>query len=377
MPQIRLVFDIAMIMAAAGIGLVAARARLGRGGALLAVGFYLAIRLPTVLIVGLILGRTHMHITLYLVEALVVELAWLLTASRPPLVQAAVAGVGVGTVGLAGEWAWSHVWAGFAWPASLLPGAAVLGFTAALAAALVGGAVAAALDGRPRESRARGLLTAAAFALMVAAVAVTVPISSSSQIKANVALQELAPAPDRTVAAVIRLTPPDAAKGAEWFDITAWQGGGSIVDRLQRTGEGTYTSSRPIPVSGKWKVILRLQKGNEVLGMPIFLPRDNAIPVGEVPASASFTRAFVLDKKNLQRETKAGVAGPLTTGAYLAVLVLALGVLAALAGGLRTLRNRASGGRGTSGPSGGTAVRRRPATPATPVRGSGALGSAG
>ncbi|MDQ6649982.1 MAG: hypothetical protein M3Z02_07705, partial [Actinomycetota bacterium] len=373
-PQVRLVFDVVLIMVAAGIGLVAARARLGRGGALAAVAMYLAIRLPIIVVVGPVLGRTHMHIALYIVEALVVEGVWLLTSTRAPLVQAALAGVGIGTIGLAAEWGWSHVWAGFAWPSSMLPGAAILGFVAAVTAALVGGSVAAALDGRPRESRARGLLTAAAFAAMVAAVALTLPTATGSPINAKVTLRELTPAPARTVAATIQLDPPSAAKGAEWFDITAWQGGGSVVDRLRRTGDGTYESTRPIPVSGKWKAILRLQQGRQVLGVPIFLPRDNAIPIGEVPASASFDRPFVVDKKNLQRETKTDAAGPLTTGAYLAVLVLALGVLAALAGGLHVLRRNAPQDRSSSGPTGGTAVRRRTSPTVT---GTSALGSTG
>ena len=83
-----------------------------------------------------------------------------------------------------------------------------------------------------------------------------------------------------------------------------------------------------------WKVTLRLQKGRTVASLPIFLPKDEAIPVPEVPARPHFSRSFVRDKKNLQREQKKGVPGFLTTAAYLIVLAIALGLLSSLAWGL-------------------------------------------
>ena len=80
--------------------------------------------------------------------------------------------------------------------------------------------------------------------------------------------------------------------------------------------------------------------------MPIFLPNDPAIPVREVPAQARFTRPFVRDKKNLQREQKAGVPGYLTGLAYGAVLAIWLGMLGALGWGLvRLARSNATAQR--------------------------------
>jgi hypothetical protein len=72
----------------------------------------------------------------------------------------------------------------------------------------------------------------------------------------------------------------------------------------------------------------------------VYLPEDPAIPAKEVPATASIDRAFVLDKKNLQREQKSGVSGALTTGAFIAVALLALALLAVLFWGLRRVRRR-------------------------------------
>jgi hypothetical protein len=119
--------------------------------------------------------------------------------------------------------------------------------------------------------------------------------------------------------------------------VTAWQGGGLVVNRPQRIGPGVYRTTQPIPVSGDWKATLRLQKGSSVMGLPIYLPRDPAIPVGEVPATAHFDRSFVKDKQLLQREQKKGVPSWLTTLAPLIVLVIAMCLVAALSLGLGRL----------------------------------------
>ena len=64
--------------------------------------------------------------------------------------------------------------------------------------------------------------------------------------------------------------------------------------------------------------------GDALVAVPIYLPRDRAIPAPEVPAPASFTREFRPRPRDLQRERKEGVSGALTAGAYLTVLAIAL-----------------------------------------------------
>jgi hypothetical protein len=187
----------------------------------------------------------------------------------------------------------------------------------------------------------------------------------SAPIRATVTTRDLAPPPHRTIAATIHLAPADAAAGAEWLNVTGWQGGGSVIDRLRPTGPGTYATTEPIPVWGNWKTTLRLQRGRAVLGLPIFLPRDPAIPVGQISAPARFTRTFVFDKKNLQREQKPGVASWLWTAAYLVVLALALALLGAIAWGLRRVERRL-GPSGDDPPKPAAAPARAPAgVPAT------------
>jgi len=141
--------------------------------------------------------------------------------------------------------------------------------------------------------------------------------------RATVTLQQVASSPERMVVATVRMSPPDAAEGARWFTITAWQGGGAIVAPMEKIGEGVYRAARPVPVAGeKWKVTLRLQRGRAVLGLPVYMPADSAIPVKGIPAPARFARPFVRDKDLLQREQEGNVPGYLTLVAYLAVLAI-------------------------------------------------------
>jgi hypothetical protein len=344
-PQFRLLFHPLLLMLAAGVGLLVARIHLGRGGALLAVGGFLAIRGGLAVLVGPVLGHTTPHFPLYLVEALVVEAVAARLGRDRPLLLGVVSGLGIGTVGLAAEWGWSHVWAVNPWPAAMLPETVIVGVLAALAAGTLGGWVGAAITPglapvRPPSGRA----ALGALAVLMALIAWTLPISSGPDVRARVTASDLAGGSKRTVALTVRLDPPTAADGAEWLDVTAWQGGGSVVDHLQRVAPGVYRTTQPIPVHGDWKTTLRLHKGNAVQGLAVYFPADPAIPAEAVPAPASFDRAFVTDKQLLQREQKTGVAPWLTLVAYLVVLGIALTVLAVLGWGLQRANRRLGAG---------------------------------
>jgi hypothetical protein len=340
-------------MLAAGIGLVVARVRLGRGGALGAVAVFLVIRGLLALLVGPIFGQTTPHFPLYIAEAGLVELIALWFAARErPIAFGALAGVAIGTVGLAAEWGWSHIWWIMPWPSSLFPEGAIAGLVAAVAGGVLGGWIGRSLlSERPRETAPRWAVPVAAVAA-VGVLAFMLPMPNPAHPpRATLALTDLHGAPKRTVAATIRLVPRDAARDARWLNVTAWQGGGSVVDPLKQIGDGVYRTTKPIPVYGNWKVTVRLQKGAAVMGLPVYFPNDPAIPVGAVPARANIDRAFVRDKKNLQREQKAGVPGVLTALAYAAVLVIWLGMLAALAWGLARLARIGPGAGGPPAPS--------------------------
>jgi hypothetical protein len=334
-PQFRLLWHPILLMLAAGIGLVSARLLIGRGGALLAVLTFIAIRGLLSLFVGPLAGHTTLHFPLYVVEALVVEAVALRLSPERPIALGALAGLGIGTVGLAAEWAWSHIWWTIPWTSALLPEGVVCGVLAGVAGGVIGGFVGGSLRApevarRPEPRWAAPL----AAAVLVGLFAFALQMNAGPPTRALISLRDLTPPPSRTVAATVKLDPADAADDAEWLNVTAWQGGGSVVDALEEVSPGVYRTTRPIPVHDNWKVTLRLQKGRAVAGLPIFLPEDEAIPVKEIPAKPRFARSFVLDKKNLQREQKKGVAGFLTTLAYLLVLAIALGLIASLAWGL-------------------------------------------
>jgi hypothetical protein len=360
-PQFRFVFQPVLIMLAAGVGLVAIRLWAGRGAALGAVGFFIAIRGGLALLVGPVLGETTPHLPLYIVEALVVEAVALRIPRERPLAFGLWSGLGIGTIGLAGEWAWSHVWMPLPWPSELLPEAAILGFATAVAASLVGAWIGARLAVAPaRSSRALRVAAVAGAAGIAAIVAVSLYKPSDEGASARVALTEVGQGADRTVNATVALDPPDAADDAEWLTATAWQGGGLVVDRLERTGPGRYRTTQPIPVHGNWKSLIRLHAGNSLTAIPLFLPEDKAIPAKGVPAKASFERDFVPDHEILQREQKAA-APALTVIGYGIVLAIALSLLALLAWGLHRLGSAVAPGRkppAESGPEGDGAPSR-------------------
>jgi hypothetical protein len=336
-PQFRQVLHPVLIMLAAGIGLVAARLYLGRGGALQAVGGFLLIRGFLALTVGGVWDQTTPHFPLYIVEALLVEAVFIRARTRSPVATGALAGVFIGTIGLAAEWGWSHVWMPIPWRESLLPEAAVAGLITAIAAGAVGGFVGGALS-RPaadapvaRLGRPAHRAALAGLVVLVAVVGWGLPISSDGPRRASVSLDDAPTGAQRAVDATIRVSPADGADGAHYLNVTAWQGGASVVDELERIGAGVYRTTEPVPVHGGWKAMVRLHTGDALVGVPIYLPEDRAIPAPEVPARRSFTRDFVPDLELLQRERKDDVASGLTLIAYLTVATAAALMLVLIA----------------------------------------------
>jgi hypothetical protein len=336
-PQFQLVFQPLLLMLAAGFGLVLARIYAGRGAALGAVLFFVVVRGGLALMVGPVLGQTTPHFPLYIVEALVVEAIALRISTDEPLRFGLWAGVGIGTFGLAAEWAWSHLWMPLAWPAALFPEGAIVGFLAALAGAMLGAwaGTRLSLDPGVRRPRLRGAAVAAA-ATLVGLVAFGLYTSTDQGLSARVALRDVPSGDGRQAIATVRLSPPDAAENAEWFNVTAWQGGGLVVDPLRRLGPGLYRTTKPIPLHGDWKTLLRLHEGNSLAAVPIYLPRDAAIPVGEVPAPNHFQRSFGNEHQLLQREQKGG-SPVLVAVAYSCVVAISFGLLALLAWALHRL----------------------------------------
>jgi hypothetical protein len=333
-PQFQFVLEPIMLAFAAGIALVAARIWIGPGAALGAAIFFIAVRGVIALIVGDAFGQTMPHMPLYLAEALCVELAALAVSPRRGYLFGGFAGALIGSVGMLAEYGWSHVWMPIPWDQSLIGEAIVptviVGTAAGIVGAYLGGSFAAAGSRRPRRPAPAVIPAALATALIAGAVALNVGDATPSGWSGQVTLTDARGGPERTVDATVRLDPPTLGNDAFWIQGISWQGGGLVVDQLERTAPGVYETTKPLPVHGTWKTLIRLQRDNYVAGLPVYLPEDSAIPAPAVPANASFERPFTDETQILQRELKSDVPGYLAVVAYAIVAAIVLGLLVLL-----------------------------------------------
>ncbi|HET9255633.1 MAG TPA: hypothetical protein VFO16_10575 [Pseudonocardiaceae bacterium] len=322
-PQFRMVLQPLLLALAAGAALVAARMWIGPGGALGAVSFYVGLRGLVSIIVGLFFAKPIPAFPVFLVEALGVELA-ALALSRRPVAFGTVSGVLIGTVGFAAEYAWTQFAFPLPWTADILIEGPVMAVAGGVAGGVAGVLLALGLRGQlPRPALARPLF-AGALLVLVAAMANGLVITIPGGVRADVSLTEVAsPGPARMANAVVRIVPPNAADRPSWLTITAWQGGGLYVDHLVPRGDGSYRTTAPVPLSGTWKTLVRLQDGRVLTAVPLYLPEDTAIGKPELPAPPRFTRDAINEKLIMQREIKEGVPGWLWNTASAVVLICA------------------------------------------------------
>jgi hypothetical protein len=343
-PQYRLLFQPVLLAFSGALALVMARRVAGRGGALAAVAFYVVVSAAMALFVGPVMGRSVPHFPTYVAAAASVELAALVRSQR---VFVLLSGVLVGVVGTLGEWGWSHVWMPIPWPAGFVPGAIALSVPAALCGAFVGAFIAGCLrprsrgetgeasgparrDGRPWLPAALGLI---GLAVIVAALVPNgVPAGSS----ATVSL-------DPSGNAVVRFRPAALADRAHFVQELAWQGGTrSVQGPMRRVAPGVFRTTKPLPTSGDWKALIRLQNGATLADVPVYVPADPAIPAHGVPASAHFTRPLVSDSQLMQRERKRGVPGWLWAAGIASVMISVAILLTILGWSLNRVARRAA-----------------------------------
>jgi hypothetical protein len=329
-----------MIAFAAGIALVAARLFIGRGGALAAAAFFLVIRGVVALIVGPILGEHTPTFPLYLGSAIVVELlALAVPLLRRPVVFGAIAGVLIGTVGFATEFGWSHVRSTLSWGSDILVEGTLMAIVGGVAGAVLGGLLASGLRRRlPAKALARTLVVGCVV-LLAAAVTNGLIIDVPKNLSATFSISDAQSSP-RMGNISVKLDPATTLDNPSWVTITSWQGGGLVVDALKQTGPGTYQSTQPIPLYGKWKTLLRIHDGRILTGVPIYLPADAAIPAPAIKADDGTTRKAIPEIKILQRERKDG-SMVLWTIANVVVLVCTLALIAAMSWGVARYSRRA------------------------------------
>lgn len=346
-PQFRLVFQPMLIAGAAALAAVAARITMGRGAAVIAAVFAIALRGGVALLVGPILGAPINWFPLYLGPALAVELIALTQVYKRPIVFGAVAGLGVGTLGLWLESLWIAAVYHYPWPISMWGEALAMAVPVAVLMGMCGAMFGMVLTGQRLPGRAIGISVVVATVLVIGgAVANGLHILVPSSNNATITLTDLPSAPgQRMVSADVQLLPADmVSDNPDWLTILSWQGRmnndrGLIIDRLAKVGPGHYRSTQPVPVWGDWKTLLRVQDGRTMTAVPIWEPADAAIPAPEVPALTSSTRPFVLEVTILQRERDQSAPAWLFTAGGIVVLFLTLMVIAGLTWGAGRLNN--------------------------------------
>jgi hypothetical protein len=345
--QFRLVLQPMMIAAAAALAAVAARITMGRGAAVIAALFAIALRGGVAVVVGPILGAPLNWFPLYLGPALIVELVALTPLLKRPIAFGAAAGLGVGTVGLWLESLWIAAVYHYPWPTAMWGEALAMAVPVAVLTGMCGALFAMVLTGQRLPRRAIGISVVAAAVLVIGgAVANGLHIVVPQQNNATVTLTDQpSPAGQRMVSADVQLMPADmVSEHPDWVTILSWQGRmennrGLIIDRLQKVGPGHYRSTQPVPVWGSWKTLMRVQDGYTMTAVPIYEPADDAIPAPEVPAMASFNRPFVQEVTILQRERDQNAPAWLFTAGSILVLVFTLMVIAGLTWGAGRLNN--------------------------------------
>jgi hypothetical protein len=291
---------------------------------------------------------------MFLVSAIIVELVAAVAGTERRVRFAVLSGVGVATLGFAGEYAWNQG-ASQPWRPVLIPDALLVGTLGGVGAAVLAVTYARAA-GRMNGPRLGRPLVAAAAIAVVAAMLLPLPRRAPAGTTAAI---DVTTRDDGRADIAVQLTPADAADDARWFQVMAWQGDGFEVTELEEVGPGQYVAEDAMPVVGRWKTVLRLHRGAELLSAPIYLPEDVEIGVEEVPVEDR-TIELADETSILMREVK---DGPATTAviAYTLIAGVAAAWVAAFALAVRRIGDldpRASEVRGA-----GRTVRPSTATP--------------
>lgn len=339
-PQFRLVLQPMLIAAAGALAAVAARLTMGRGAAVIAALFAIALRGTVALLVGPILGAPINWFPLYLGPALVVELVALTPLLKRPIAFGAVSGLAVATVGLWLESLWIGTVYHYPWPTRMWGEALAMAVPVAVLMGICGALFGMVLTGQRLPGRGIGIAAVGLTVLVIGgAVANGLHINVPRQNTATVTLTDQPSRPgQRMVTADVQLNPPFVSDHPDWLTTLSWQGRmendrGLVVDRLAKVGPGHYRSTQPVPVWGSWKTLLRVQDGYTLTAVPIYEPADDAIPAPEVPALAQSVRPFVLEVTILQRERDQNAPAWLFTAGGIVVLILTLMVISALTWG--------------------------------------------
>lgn len=334
-PQFRQVWQPLLLSFGAAQALVLARVLGGRGAALGAIAIWMPVQIFMTLMIGGPLEVTQPAMPLFLAEAVLVEALALRGEPRRPVAFGALAGVAIGTVGFAAEAAWSHLVMPLPWERPVLAEAVPVAVAAAVAGGVLGALGAQALRGdlpRTRQPLALAVAATAVFiALCVNAAIVRDPDGVTATIAVENVRQGAVPhgdGPQRVGDVVVRFSDPSIAQDANWAYALGWQGGGRFMNSLVRGADGAWRTTKPVPLGGTWKTMIRVHKGRAMGSVAIRFPADRAIGFAGYPERPVVTRALMGDTELMQLERRDDA--PLWAWTPATVLVLSLNLLIAV-----------------------------------------------
>ena len=312
-PQFQQLYHPVLVALVGGFALTAARRVIGDIGTIAAAGLSMISRVSSQSFQdhGFVETRPG---AMYVGCAIAVVIAARVVGTDRVLRYGVASGLGVGTLGLASEW-WYNAGAHQPWTSALLPNGVLLPLVVAVAASVIGACFGAVAAGE-RVQVPRPVLAVAALVL-IGGLILPLP-RTAGDVDASVRLERHG---DRA-AVTVEVTPADAADGANWFQLIAWQGGGLVVTDLRETSPGLWVGEADVPVTGGWKTMLRLHRGSEMMAVPIWLPADAEIDAAEIPA-VSRDAAFVSEQRYLFREAREGGMG-FAAFAYTVIAAIAL-----------------------------------------------------
>jgi hypothetical protein len=332
-PQFQLLYHPLLVSIAAGLVLVTARYTLGRWSALIVAANYIAIR--GAVDVGLILaGRGPARFPTYLFTALVVE-AVAHFFPRRPIASAVVTGVGIGTIGLLGEGAVLELWNFHPWTSQVVVPGILLGCVAAIAASVLGRAIAGWLGAD--LDPVKPAVVVAALAGLVVTLAIPLPRTVGEPIETQITLSPASAVDQgedvnvegiKEVNVFVDVEPRDAVDSADWFEVMAWQGGDQVVAPLEPQGNG-FATTVAVPIGGEWKTLVRMAKGSQIVATPIYLPADPEVGAHGFAPQPTMNATLQLDSKLLLREAKGGPSWALILGygTVISVAVIWIGLI--------------------------------------------------
>ncbi|MBO9531829.1 MAG: hypothetical protein J7513_02525 [Solirubrobacteraceae bacterium] len=348
-PQYREVWQPMLLAFGAAQTFVIARLLIGKGGSFAALAVWLPVQVITSLVIGGPLKVTMPTTPLFIVEAVVVEAIGLTVLSRRPMSFGVAAGVGVGTIGFAANYLWTNIAYPLPWTPAIIAEGLPMAFVAALAGGALGAAMATALRGELLPGR-RSLGVAALAVFTFIALGVNASITDRNPLTATLAVTNvrMGPTPNhdephKVGDVTVSLSDPSRAKDANWFYVLGWQGDGRYLNHLVQQPDGSWKTTQPVPLDGKWKTMVRLHKGRDMMTVAVRFPSDEAVgfPGIAVPTATPMQRDFMSDTKLLQIERKDDVPSWAWTTATIAVLstnllmVLLMGLVSTRLGRIR------------------------------------------